>query len=153
MRKAGAGGDKIAYEASKAAAGLQGGLRFKFSLPVFNLRYISPAIPFSNRVGFQIGRRFFSGMSGGQKLMHLVDQNVPGAAEAMQTFWNPVQGSRRLLGRQAPAPRDRSPPVQGRIPLRRSAVPPLGADGPADGALRPDGLAHARRRPRRADGD
>ena len=83
-------GSKAAYEQAKAASSLlSGGVKFRMSIPVFNVRYVSNAIPFTGALNFQVGRRFFAGLSGYERLAKMVASGDSGATvDHLLAFWN-----------------------------------------------------------------
>ena len=95
-----------AWGAGKAAAAQAGGLRFRFALPFTNLRYITPMVPQSYRLGLGTLSRFGSGLSATKALTGEVTAGrLP--AEGLRMFfekgWDGVQelaGSGDAVARQ-----------------------------------------------------
>jgi hypothetical protein len=74
---------KSVYEQGRAAQGLlSGGVKLRGSIPGFNIRFLTNAIPGTNGLNFQIARRFTAGMSGYNRLGKMVV-----AGEATADHW------------------------------------------------------------------
>ncbi len=78
---------KLAYERGKEAAAALGGIRFRMNIPILQLR-VSGAriIPWTSRMDFSMGRRFFAGLSGEVRLAKMVGEGEA-PLEALNAFW------------------------------------------------------------------
>jgi hypothetical protein len=81
-------GSRQTWQAAKAAAGAQGGIRFRAALPFTSLRYISPAIPGTEGLQFFGSmRRYITGNAGVKRLNKAVVQGQYGAKlDDLDTF-------------------------------------------------------------------
>ncbi|MES2156024.1 MAG: GNAT family N-acetyltransferase [bacterium] len=99
----GIGVDKASYTAGKAAAGAFGGVRLRMSIPLLDIRVAGQRMPFAaSFMDFSMGRRFFSGLSGGVKLSRLVGQGAA-TAEDLHIFWEKGFSGLRTLSNSAAA--------------------------------------------------
>lgn len=81
-------GSRANWGAAKAAAGAQGGIRFRAAVPFTSLRYISPAIPLTEGLQFfGSTRRFITGNAGVKRLNKAISTGQYGAkTEDLETF-------------------------------------------------------------------
>lgn len=84
----------------RALAGSMGGMRFRFAVPFTDLRYMSPALPGTAKLNFQVARRFTTGMAGMTKLMHAIDTGAASWDDFAR--WADVDGGYRALLREKP---------------------------------------------------
>jgi hypothetical protein len=95
----GFGVDRAAYEAGKRAAAAMGGIRFRLPMPILGFRLqTNKLIPFSQYADFQPFRKFFTGLSGGTRLSHMVG-NKTATVEDLRAFWEGgFKGTRKAPG-------------------------------------------------------